>query len=143
MTFDKEKEYERRIRQHMNACIHFTGIQNLKCRAEVFYDSVKDDKGTFAHIPCLRDDKATITCSLALFPTRNEAIKDIEESDKAFENCILARVAIVKRHKGKTGIVDTMPCPVCKTGILHYSISSYNGHIHGHCETKNCVSWME
>ena len=38
------------------------------------------------------------------------------------------------------GIMD---CPVCKTGKLKYSRSSYNGHIHAACTTVNCVAWME
>lgn len=28
-------------------------------------------------------------------------------------------------------------------GKLHLSQSSYNGHVHGKCETPDCVSWME
>lgn len=36
-----------------------------------------------------------------------------------------------------------MACPVCKTGKLQYSRSSYNGHVHGKCETPGCVAWME
>jgi hypothetical protein len=37
----------------------------------------------------------------------------------------------------------TMPCPVCKTGTLRYSRSSYNGHVHAACTTESCVRWME
>jgi len=36
-----------------------------------------------------------------------------------------------------------LDCPVCKTGKLRYSRSSYNGHIHAACNTKDCVRWME
>lgn len=28
-------------------------------------------------------------------------------------------------------------------GRLHLSQSSYNGHVHGRCETDDCVRWME
>jgi hypothetical protein len=44
-------------------------------------------------------------------------------------------------HKGKSAS-EVVECPECK-GRLHLSISSYNGHVHGHCETADCVSWME
>lgn len=44
-----------------------------------------------------------------------------------------------KLPKGKQEVIE---CPACK-GRLHLSQSSYNGHVHGHCETKDCVSWME
>lgn len=143
MTFDKEKEFERRIAQHMRACVHFTGIQNLKCRAEIFYDSIKDDKGTFAHIPCLKDDKSTVICNSAKFPSREDAIKDIEKSEIAFQNCMKARKAIVEYTKGARGLADKITCPICEDGTLYFSIASCNGHIHAQCDSKNCVSWME
>ena len=34
-------------------------------------------------------------------------------------------------------------CPVCKQGVLQYSRSGYNGHVHGICTTDGCVAWME
>lgn len=37
---------------------------------------------------------------------------------------------------------EIVECPECK-GKLHLTQSSYNGHVHGYCETKDCVSWME
>lgn len=36
-----------------------------------------------------------------------------------------------------------MKCPVCNTGTLSYSRSTYNGHVHAGCDTKDCVAWME
>lgn len=44
-------------------------------------------------------------------------------------------------NKGKSHM-EVVECPACK-GKLHLSISGYNGHVHGQCETENCVSWME
>lgn len=46
-----------------------------------------------------------------------------------------------KANKGKSKS-EIVECPACK-GRLHLSISSYNGHVHGHCSTPDCVSWME
>ena len=37
---------------------------------------------------------------------------------------------------------EIIECPECK-GKLHLAQSSYNGHVHVHCETEGCVSWME
>ena len=34
-------------------------------------------------------------------------------------------------------------CPVCKNGKLKYSRSGYSGHVHAHCTSGICVSWME
>lgn len=36
-----------------------------------------------------------------------------------------------------------MKCPCCADGKLRYSRAAYNGHIHAHCSTDGCVSWME
>jgi hypothetical protein len=53
------------------------------------------------------------------------------------------RVAKSNGHvKGKGGD-GTLPCPICKTGTLHYSVAAYNGHLWGTCTTKDCVRWME
>lgn len=38
--------------------------------------------------------------------------------------------------------IETINCPACG-GKLHLSQSSYNGHVHGKCETPDCVAWME
>lgn len=46
-----------------------------------------------------------------------------------------------KANKGKSK-QEVIECPSCK-GRLHLSIAAYNGHVHGHCETEGCASWME
>jgi hypothetical protein len=48
-----------------------------------------------------------------------------------------ARVATEKsgQHSGE------IECPKCK-GQLQYSIARSNGHVHGQCKTKGCLSWM-
>lgn len=45
-------------------------------------------------------------------------------------------------EKNRRGKAETIACPVCE-GKLHLAQAAYNGHVHGQCETKNCVSWME
>ncbi len=46
------------------------------------------------------------------------------------------------RKKEPYGKQEVIECPVCK-GRLHLSQSSYNGHVHGRCETDDCLNWME
>jgi C4-type Zn-finger protein len=61
-----------------------------------------------------------------------------------FEEVINAITKIKEKHgkkKPKEFIKSSMECPVCK-GILHYSISNYNNHIWGKCETEGCLNWM-
>lgn len=76
-------------------------------------------------------------------------------SAQCVTNVLMARNAIRQKHAKirRSGSVSNkfvsgnMPCPICKTGILHYFISdNVNGHIHGECtnHTANgCVKWME
>ncbi|KKN46563.1 hypothetical protein LCGC14_0671570 [marine sediment metagenome] len=48
----------------------------------------------------------------------------------------------MKTIKDKTNARDSMECPLCK-GVLHYTVAALNGHVHGKCETENCLGWME
>lgn len=47
-----------------------------------------------------------------------------------------------EKPKPKHDRLGVIECPACK-GRLTLSQSSYNGHVHAHCATENCVSWME
>lgn len=49
-----------------------------------------------------------------------------------------AREAIIATKQG-SGVID---CPNCGNK-LHFSVARSNGHVHAHCETRLCVSWME
>ena len=68
-----------------------------------------------------------------------------DEDDMIFANMLIVRVAIRDKHPPSNVFVqDTMPCPICKKGTVSYVISDhYNGHIHAHCNTEGCVSFME
>lgn len=46
-----------------------------------------------------------------------------------------------KLHKGES-YSEVVTCAACG-GRLHLSIAKSNGHVHGHCQTAGCVSWME
>lgn len=35
-----------------------------------------------------------------------------------------------------------IPCPVC-AGRLRWVRDSFNGHLHGECETEGCLRWMQ
>lgn len=95
-------------------------------------------------------------------------IKEMQKKmDERMDSVSAARRAIIddlktRRIAGDKGVfpaVDThrfygkqihyfcgageMICPICNTGKLKYSRSSYNGHVHARCTTINCVAWME
>lgn len=85
---------------------------------------------------------------LALCPhwirrTRDHAENRADEMEAAMERmAIVMPVVNDWRKKPPFGKQEVIECPKCK-GRLHLSQSSYNGHVHGQCETEGCVSWME
>lgn len=70
-----------------------------------------------------------------------EEQKDLTESMTVI-NQAHADAASKGLTKGRGGRGE-MPCPKCKSGTLHYSVSGYNGHMHGRCSTPDCFVWME
>ena len=138
------KELNERNRQRrLETCVHFTGlplpgsrVNEPTCDAGIAYRTVKDHSIVPYRWPCLHP-AATTTCVKREYPTE----ADIDAEDAArFEYCKLintARAACVE-----TGLKEgSVKCPKCG-GILRFTIAS-NGHVWGHCETENCLAWME
>jgi|APSaa5957512622_1039677.scaffolds.fasta_scaffold58476_2 hypothetical protein len=66
-----------------------------------------------------------------------------EHFEKMIEHVILeARPAIEEKIKETDEWHGEIECPVCGKQ-LSYSKCKGNGHIHGNCETKGCLRWME
>ena len=59
-----------------------------------------------------------------------------------FDNIMKARKRIVERHEISGKWAGITKCPQCN-GKLHWSMARSNGHVHGQCETDNCLRWME
>jgi hypothetical protein len=69
------------------------------------------------------------------------------DNDNAHKSIILVvneahRVAKAMGFGRGKGGRFTFECPICK-GTVTCSVASYNGHIHGSCDTENCARWME
>lgn len=105
-----------------------------------------------AQYPCFRDEALIVgcpDCPKAEFPTKEEAEAVVAERRKHFEMIGTARGAIVAHlggpwRKGDDGASGAIDCPACNgKNTLGFTRSSYNGHIHAHCRTKDCLSWME
>lgn len=79
----KQKEIERRIKQRINICRHFNGIQHDACKVDVNYRTLVggDDLGWAARLPCFADDKSDATCEHLSFPTEEEARARVERDD--------------------------------------------------------------
>lgn len=136
-------------------CIHYTAAprfvdqdQTWKCNAgvdmEATWHGVKFDQR-----PCFLDKEGKPKpgcrpCEHLRCPTPDEIA-----ADEAWTAARIAKLTSVmvgisdwrKRHQGKSH-AEVVECPACK-GRLHLSIAAYNGHVHGKCETADCVSWME
>jgi hypothetical protein len=154
-------------------CRHFNGMQNKCCAAGVNYREAFDGSrpGVFLRAACFEQDERpvhgrgtyikagepsvltpfdrrgekAIPCAFREEPTDDEIQADRREADAWFDKSVAAiKVAGEWRVRPKpaTDRREVVECPICK-GRLHLSQSAYNGHVHGHCETEGCVSWME
>lgn len=136
-----------------NWCIHYRYNRDLKpnqpdtCEAGVDYEAWRVTP--FAKRPCFLDDKGNskpdaVKCPNLRRPTPEEiaAHKQWVENRMNLLGIVMAGIDPWRRqHKGKS-VSEVVECPACK-GKLHLSISAYNSHVHGECETEGCVSWME
>jgi hypothetical protein len=95
--------------QYANKCIHFNGVMNNRCEADIAYADVRqpiEDRqpGDLAYaLPCLKDRKGHATCALLQFPTAEEAIEH--------ENKAEARIAEL------LGKLHDNICPHCDTPV--------------------------
>lgn len=123
-------------------CIYFRSMgQYDTCEAGVRYDDV----GRGMARPCFLPHKAEVGhCDKFRAPTPEEVA--------AHETWLEGRISLLGKvmagikpwretHKGRSAS-EIVECPAC-AGRLHLSISSYNGHVHGRCETEGCASWVE
>lgn len=131
------KTQEQRRAQRLATCRHFTGIMQEKCGLGISYLEVRDESARPYRWPCTGEECA-ISCDWKELRTAEE----VEAEDREFEDRMKflakARDAIValKIPHGRTD------CPRCGAG-LWFRVSSYNGHVHAKCDTKDCLSWME
>jgi hypothetical protein len=133
-------------------CVHFNGIANDVCEAGVKYTDVRAraDVSRPYSLPCLEKyNKDGAKCDKCQMPTAEEVATEEAEWQKVFAGTQTARKAIVDHlggpwKKGMPTVRGCIDCPVChKPDALRFSRAGYNGHIHAHCDTKDCVSWME
>lgn len=137
---------EQIIRQEMESCRHFTGVQNEKCRAGLAYP-----QGNMAQaIPCLPNlarDRELLQCPKFEVMNREEAevIADAQLGAMAVTTAARKAAKADAKEKGLgrgKGGAGSLPCPKCP-GRIRYTVASLNGHMWGCCTTKGCVSWME
>lgn len=102
-------------------------------------------------IPCNSNNETSVVCPDREFPTEAELAEQEKEFRERFDFTQAAIVLIAKKSDAKPtwdegdkrekGSEGTIICPKCN-GTLHYTVSGYNNHIWGKCETEGCLSWM-
>lgn len=99
--------------------------------------------------PCIGGHKCAKVLSLCPKWERRSQEKAEARADsieKAFRQMEIVGPVVAKwrtwTERNRVSKQEVIECPACK-GKLHLSQSSYNGHVHGQCETEGCVSWME
>lgn len=138
-----------------NYCAHYAPKPGLKlhedycalgCGASAMMKKARETPGNPNMAPCIGGHNcADVHAICPKWERRSlehaEARADsIEESIRRMT--IVGSVVGEWRKKEPIGKREVIECPACK-GRLHLSQSGYNGHVHGHCETEGCVSWME
>jgi hypothetical protein len=126
-------------------CKHFRGIQHQVCDAGVDMREITGGAtvGWVKRMPC-HSANGLVECASYSEPTADEIAAEEAEWDMAWANMKKAQPLIrrLRAQYRKTGGQGVEVCPVC-AGSLHWSVSSYNGHMHGKCETQGCLNWME
>lgn len=136
-------------------CIHYRGISDGKggfitsCEKGVEYATFRGDGKTFKQQPCFLTKNGesrpdALPCEHLRRPTAEEIAAHEVWANARFSllRTVMQGISAWRAsHKGRSA-QEVVECPGCK-GRLHLSIAAYNGHVHGHCETVGCVSWME
>lgn len=140
-------------------CKHHRGsFHNKTCLAGVCYDDVTPrsrEPGCALRQPCrtipifdspsqLEEFAKRGTCEKYEEPTDAEIAEyeaGIQSAIRNFETSLplIGRVKKERRGQDWRGVEE---CPICK-GKLHMTHAKYNGHVHGKCETADCLSFME
>ena len=141
---------EQFIKSAMDSCRHFNGIQHKVCEKGVAYEHSGEQwkNSTMPCIPRHVNGRPTWPCEFFEIMSVQDAEKEADERIVIMERGIKARHAAKDDAKSKGygkghGGYGAVDCPCCEGGKLQYSVASYNGHMHGRCTTKGCVSWME
>jgi len=155
LTPEESKQWDHTVAFEMNYCRHYEPKPGMKAKdldCAVGVDrktlpEIKDRGESRWHFPCIEGHLlpggACAICPKWERHTQEDGEKRALGVHLSIRQMTLADpVVSAWRKKEPQGKAEVIECPVCK-GKLHLSQSSYNWHVHGHCETKDCLSWME
>lgn len=116
-----------------DVCIYFHGTNKEKCEQGITYKDVMKER--LLDIPCF--SKTGLVCDKYTEPTDEQLKEQKDGQEKSFKGMCEA-IKLIKETNKQHGII---PCPICSKNLA-FTVSGYNGHIHGGCETKGCLAWM-
>lgn len=138
-------------------CRHYTGIMAYACKAGVNYRQHVggQDSGWACRLPCRPNGGFTkpeqmVPCDKADRISAEEAQRLNAEDDAEVE-AFLAHIKLTQPiidelraeyRRTRSGAQRTMDCPACGKQLT-ITVSAYNGHTSGCCETKGCLAWRE
>lgn len=127
--------------QLMNRCVHFNGLGNKICEAEVVYDEVKDFSTSPYKVPCFASGQlhGGKNCRHVKYFLETEAIDEANKIETNFKNTIIARGAVVRHYRTTNKFSDVIVCPVC-SGKLSYSVAPSNEHVWMKCNGCDILS---
>lgn len=143
-----KRDREASIQHGMRYCAHYNGVAVLrglqgKCHAGVPYHDVG---ATMKERPCLDGHlRESVNCQKWERVTAEKAASDHDEFEAHLKKVMESLKVIGPwkvKPKPQQDRKEIIACPICN-GQLHLSQSSYNGHVHAHCETPKCISFME
>lgn len=140
----REQRLAKQRRMKETRCRHFTGYQTGTCKAgKVYRDVVGGEEfGWAARLPCLPESglrKEPVASCDRYEPKTAEEIVAEDLAVEARSECLVMAIGIIREQKKPRGIIA---CPKCYSGNLHFTVSTYNGHIWGQCAKPGCLSWM-
>ena len=144
------KDREQIIAFEMNYCQHYNpqGIRK-QCRAGAAIEIIQcavTKPGGLKWGPCIEghllpDPHALCPHWLRTTREQGEDRADmVEKSDRQMR--LVMPVVNAWRTNPPTNRDEMITCPVCG-GHLRLTQAACNGHVHGKCETPDCVNWME
>lgn len=122
-------------------CRHFTGIMKKTCKIGIEYESIKDNSVRPYRLICC-EAGSYVPCARYEPYTAEEIAEQERLHAEQLEHLVAALSRIREINGSLRGVSGSIDCPKCGER-LHYSISSYNGHVHGKCETDGCISWAQ
>lgn len=155
LTPEESKQWDDTVAFDMNYCLYFNprpgmGAADLDCALGIdrrALPPIKDKGEARFNMPCI-EGHLLPGGACAICPKWERRTKESGEARALTVLRSMRRMTVVWpviaawRKKAPIGKQEVIECPVCK-GRLHLLQSSYNGHVHGRCETPDCLNWME